>query len=324
MAGANRYCSLPTSASEYDLPSGPIPPSVSTLPPPDQFAFSTTLRKATNPDDPYAAGSSLAGADPSSYPPFASPPRPNGATHKPNASDASYRRATSIDFHHNTANAPSSNSQPRSASAHYTHLTVQQTLEALHCPSLTNGLSPLLVHEARREAGGYNEFAVRAGDDPWRKFLAQFQEPLILLLLGSAAVSLLIGQIDDAVSITIAIIIVISVAFYQEQKSEKSLEALNKLVPHYCHLIRDGVTSSVLANELVPGDVVTFSTGDRIPADVRVAECVSLEVDESTLTGEIKPRRKHAEVVPRPFASNGSGLANSNGSVEGSSVERES
>ncbi|GAC96061.1 hypothetical protein PHSY_003640 [Pseudozyma hubeiensis SY62] len=297
MAAANRYRSVPT--SEYDIQTAPIPPSTSQLPPPDQFAFSTTLRKA-NPDEPYVGAASGHIA----YPPH----RATG--HKPNASDASFRPAASIDLHHSSA--PSSSV---SASAHYTHLSVQQCLESLHCPSLDTGLSPLLVHEARREAGGYNEFAVRAGDEPWKKFLAQFQEPLILLLLGSAAVSLLIGQIDDAVSITIAIVIVISVAFYQEQKSEKSLEALNKLVPHYCHLVRDGVNSSVLANELVPGDVVTFSTGDRIPADVRICECVSLEVDESTLTGEIKPRRKHADIVPRA-----AGETAANGSANGSNA----
>ena len=314
MAGANRYRSLPT--VEYDLHSASLPTSSSQLPPPDQFAFSTTLRKA-NPDDPYAGGS--AGTDHNAYPPFSSPPR---ATHKPNASDASYRQATSIDFQQHASTSSSSRSPTVSASAHYTHLSVQQCLESLHCPSLASGLSPLLVHEARREAGGYNEFAVRAGDDPWKKFLAQFQEPLILLLLGSAAVSLLIGQIDDAVSITIAIIIVISVAFYQEQKSEKSLEALNKLVPHYCHLVRDGVTSSVLANELVPGDVVTFSTGDRIPADVRICECVSLEVDESTLTGEIKPRRKHADVVPRGGSAANGNASGTNGHANASSSDQ--
>lgn len=300
MASHNRYRSVP--AEEYDLPTGSIPPASSELPAPNQFAFSTTLRRA-NPDEPYST------TEHSAYPPFSSPPR-----HKPNASDASNRQAASIDFHNSAS--PSFRSSSLSASAHYTHLSVQQCLESLHCPSLESGLSPLLVHEARREAGGYNEFAVRAGDDPWKKFLTQFQEPLILLLLGSAAVSLLIGQIDDAVSITIAIVIVISVAFYQEQKSEKSLEALNKLVPHYCHLVRDGVTSSVLANELVPGDVVTFSTGDRIPADVRICECVSLEIDESTLTGEIKPRRKHADVVPRSSTTlAGNGSANGNGSA---------
>ncbi|PWN51563.1 calcium-transporting P [Violaceomyces palustris] len=225
-----------------------------------QFAFSTSLRKATS-DDPYASGPS--------YP----PPPANG-------------------------HAPLSSTQHQSPSGHYTHLSVFQTLNALRCPSLESGLSARDVPAARTEAGGYNEFAVKGGEEPWRKFLGQFQEPLILLLLGSAGVSLLIGQIDDAVSITVAIVIVISVGFYQEQKSEKSLEALNKLVPHYCHLVRDGVTSTVLANELVPGDVVTFSTGDRIPADLRICQAVSLEIDESTLTGEIKPRRKHSETIP--------------------------
>ncbi|KAI3492973.1 hypothetical protein L1887_42348 [Cichorium endivia] len=172
MVGANPYQTLPT--ADYDLRSAPIPPSASQLPPPDQFAFSTTLRKA-NPDDPYTSAAST-------YPPFASPPRP--ANHKPNASDASQPYATSIEFR-NASSASSSRSAAVSASAHYTHLSVDQCLESLHCPSLESGLTPLLVHEARSEAGGYNEFAVRAGEEPWRKFLAQFQEPLILLLLAA-------------------------------------------------------------------------------------------------------------------------------------------
>jgi Ca2+-transporting ATPase len=58
----------------------------------------------------------------------------------------------------------------------------------------------------------------------------------------------------------------------QEYRSEKSLEALNKLVPHYCHVYRDGRLLTVLAQELVPGDLVQFSTGDRIPADVRLTK----------------------------------------------------
>jgi Ca2+-transporting ATPase len=72
------------------------------------------------------------------------------------------------------------------------------------------------------------------------KFLDQLKQPLNLLLLGSAAVSLLMGQVDDAISIFAAILIVVTVAFVQEYRSEKSLEALNKLVPHYCHAVREG------------------------------------------------------------------------------------
>ncbi|CAO3624168.1 unnamed protein product [Cunninghamella echinulata] len=102
---------------------------------------------------------------------------------------------------------------------------------------------------------------------------------------------------DDAISIAVAIIIVVTVAFVQEYKSEKSLEALNKLVPHHCHLIRDGQLSSVLANVLVPGDLVQFSIGDRIPADCRLVSAVDLEIDESNLTGENKPRRKTTDAI---------------------------
>lgn len=106
------------------------------------------------------------------------------------------------------------------------------------------------------------------------------------------------------------------VAFVQEYKSEKSLEALNKLVPHYCHVIRcvyklppytvdssiyvsnrNGHLTTMLATELVPGDVVRFSTGDRIPADVRLVHAADLELDESSLTGENEPCKKHADVI---------------------------
>ncbi|KAF8736928.1 hypothetical protein AX14_013742 [Amanita brunnescens Koide BX004] len=85
------------------------------------------------------------------------------------------------------------------------------------------------------------------------------------------------------------------VGFVQERRSEKSLEALNKLVPHHCHVIRESDTVHVLANELVPGDIVKFSTGDRIPADIRLITAVDLEIDESSLTGETHARKKDAE-----------------------------
>lgn len=103
------------------------------------------------------------------------------------------------------------------------------------------------------------------------------------------------GNIDDAVSITVAVLIVLTVGFVQEQRSEKGLEALNKLVPHHCHLLRDGKQLHLLANELIPGDIITFATGDRISADVRILAAVDLEVDESSLTGETDARIKRVE-----------------------------
>lgn len=76
------------------------------------------------------------------------------------------------------------------------------------------------------------------------------------------------------------------------------MESLNKLVPHHCHIIRDGQQYHLLANELVPGDVVKFSVGDRVPADIRLVSAVDLEIDESNLTGETRPARKNTEPVP--------------------------
>lgn len=141
------------------------------------------------------------------------------------------------------------------------------------------------------------------------KFLGQITDsPLILLLLGSAVVSVLVGNTDDAVSITLAIFIVLLVGFVQERRSEKSLESLSGLVPHAAEVIRSpplqysesfnpqilGASQRILANELVPGDLVTFSTGSRIPADVRIVHSVDLTIDESSLTGEGKPKEKSA------------------------------
>lgn len=119
-----------------------------------------------------------------------------------------------------------------------------------------------------------------------------------MLLLGSAAVSLVMGNADDAISIALAIIIVVTVGFVQEYKSEKSLEALNKLVPNYAHLTRGpNNTHTVLATNLVPGDLVHFDVGDRIPADIRLTESVNLEIDESNLTGETEPVFKHSDAI---------------------------
>lgn len=144
------------------------------------------------------------------------------------------------------------------------------------------------------------------------------------------------GNLDDAVSIAIAVTIVVTVGFVQEYRSEKSLEALNKLVPHYAHLIRgaarskssmdhealdlqngqgiamnrlgdskvfgtaSGVTpSTTTANQLVQGDLIIFSTGDRIPADLRITKAVDLSIDESNLTGENEPAIKSVVAINR-------------------------
>ncbi|KAF9529770.1 hypothetical protein CPB83DRAFT_875437 [Crepidotus variabilis] len=177
-------------------------------------------------------------------------------------------------------------------SAKFAHYSVEDTID-YYRTSGTNGLLHTDI-DTLREKFGYNEFSVETPEPLWLKFAKTiYESPLILLLCGSATISAIMGNVSDAISITVAVLIVLTVGFVQEQRSEQSLEALNKLVPHHCHVIREGETVHVLANELVPGDLVSFSTGDRIPADVRLIDTVDLEVDESSLTGETEARKKN-------------------------------
>ena len=147
--------------------------------------------------------------------------------------------------------------------------------------------------DSRLRFVGYNEFEGKKEEPVWEKYLEQFKNPLILLLLGSALVSVCMGQFDDACSIAIAVLIVVTVAFVQEYRSEKSLEELNKLVPPGCSCMRNGHVETFLARNLVPGDVVLLSTGDRVPADLRLTQVSDLAIDESSFTGETEPVVKH-------------------------------
>ncbi|KAJ5545152.1 hypothetical protein N7535_006460 [Penicillium sp. DV-2018c] len=224
-------------------------------------------------------------------------------------------------------NAPSSTS-----TATYSWLEPHETAERLRT-SLLHGLTPAEA-EVRLARDGPNELPHEEPEPLWLRFLKQFKESLILLLLGSAGISFIMGNYDDALSITLAVTIVVTVGFVQEYRSEKSLEALSRLVPHYAHLIRhvpntsiaaenggtppldSGVemeeirsrspgsasaavkaSSTVPANELVPGDLVLFTTGDRIPADIRITAATDLSIDESNLTGENEPVAKYAEAL---------------------------
>jgi len=149
----------------------------------------------------------------------------------------------------------------------------------------------------RRKYYGHNDFEVDDDEPMWKKYLGQFKEPMILLLLASALISLLMKQYDDALSITIAIIIVVTVAFIQENRAEKEIEALKKLVPPKCVCIREGKTQQIFAKDLVPGDLCMLDIGDRVPADLRLIEANDVSLDESSFTGETKPSVKTIEPI---------------------------
>lgn len=209
----------------------------------------------------------------------------------------------------------------------YSLLTLDETQHHLKS-SLTRGLSPSEA-ETRLLQYGPNELPHEEPEPLWLRFLNQFKETLILLLLASAVMSFFMGNLDDAISITIAVTIVVTVGFVQEYRSEKSLESLSKLVPHYAHLIRgspdnrrrnegsemesilvgpdisnlETASITVPARQLVQGDLVIFSTGDRIPADIRITRASDLSIDESNLTGENEPALKQSSVLERETAS---------------------
>ena len=149
----------------------------------------------------------------------------------------------------------------------------------------------------RQKFYGHNDFDVDDEEPMWKKYLGQFKEPMILLLLASALISLLMRQFDDAISITVAIIIVVTVAFIQENRAEKEIEALKRLVPPKCTCIRGGKCHQIYAKDLVPGDLCILDIGDRVPADLRLTECNSMSVDESSFTGETKPSMKTVEPI---------------------------
>ncbi|CAH7684959.1 E1-E2 ATPase-domain-containing protein [Phakopsora pachyrhizi] len=142
-------------------------------------------------------------------------------------------------------------------------------------------MTSLLVHQFI--VGIYWSLGLKETEESiLKKFLAQFYEsPLKLPLLGSAAVIVLARNMDDAICITAAILIVVVVCFVQKQRSEKSLNALNKL--------------NFLAKILVPGDLVAFSVGNQIPANIRPMRANNLEIDKSPMTGETKPIKKQTE-----------------------------
>ncbi len=123
-------------------------------------------------------------------------------------------------------------------------------------------------------------------------FVHQFTSPLIYVLLGAIAVTLILGDLLDAAVIGGAVGINTILGFIQEYKAETTLAALKKILTPKAKVIRDGETAMIPASELVPGDTVILSPGDHVPADGRVVEAVSLFINEAMITGESLPVEK--------------------------------
>lgn len=164
-----------------------------------------------------------------------------------------------------------------------------------------NGLSSNQVQENMKKYG-LNELQEKKKDSLLKKFLEQFKDFSIIVLIIAAIVSGVVGVAQgegftDTIIILIVVILNAVIGVAQESKAEKSLEALKKLSSHASKVIRNGKEQVIPARELVPGDLVIIETGDYIAADLRIIEAVNLKSQEASLTGESVPVEKITEKI---------------------------
>jgi len=177
------------------------------------------------------------------------------------------------------------------------HLPVEEVLDLLQVDP-AKGLGPLQA-ERRRAQFGPNRLTTRKGKSALTRFLLQFHQPLVYILLISAVVTIGLGEWVDA-SVILGVVLVNAVVGYiQEAKAISALEALATSMVTEAVVRRDGEVVRLPAEDLVPGDVVILRSGDKVPADLRLVEVKDLRVDESALTGESVAVGKQVDALPR-------------------------
>ena len=155
----------------------------------------------------------------------------------------------------------------------------------------TDGLNESAIKSARQKYGT-NALKKAHSINVFKILFSQFKSPLVLILIVASAISYYLGQFRDG-SILLAIVVLNAlIGFYQEWKSENILASLRSLVVNKCNVIRNGKLIEILAEELVPGDIVKLSEGDGIPADIRLIASNSYSANEFILTGESLPANK--------------------------------
>ena len=179
------------------------------------------------------------------------------------------------------------------------HKSVEETKEYFKVDE--NGLTSEKVSENRAKYGT-NELQAKKKKSTFVKFLEQFKDFMIIVLIIAAIISGVVGYIEgegitDSIIILIVVVLNAVIGVIQENKAEKSLEALQKLSAHVSKVIRNGKMEVIPAKELVPGDIVVLDTGDYVPADLRIIEAVNLKSQEASLTGESVPVDKKTEKI---------------------------
>jgi len=152
--------------------------------------------------------------------------------------------------------------------------------------------------EKRLDKYGKNELKEEEKTSVVKLFLSQFKSFLIIILIAAALVSAFLGEFVDAFVILFTVILAGVLGFVQEYRAEESIKLLKSLTSPEALVVRDGKEVKVLSSLLVPGDILLLQAGDRIPADARLLEALSLQIDESSLTGESVPVEKSTAIFP--------------------------
>ena len=181
-------------------------------------------------------------------------------------------------------------------------VTVNQTVEAgpspWHAMEARSVLSELRANAAglsaeeaaqRLAEHGPNRLPRAAGRGPVVRFLQQFNNLLIYVLLAAALVSVLLDHAVDAAVILAVVLLNAIIGFIQEGRAEQALAAISSMIDPHCAVLRDGHRITIAADEVVPGDIVLIEAGDRVPADLRLLRARNLKIDEAILTGESVP-----------------------------------
>jgi Ca2+-transporting ATPase len=178
-------------------------------------------------------------------------------------------------------------------------LTVEESFSKLG--SSNRGLSSVEA-STKLQTHGANELEEERKAGKLALLLEKIKNPIVIVLIFAAVISLAIEHYYDALVILVVIIFDMIIGFIQEYKAEAALQSLKTLTAPEAEVIRDGTEMRVKAKEIVPGDVILLEAGDKIPADARLLEGVNLETDESMLTGESTPVRKSIEALPEELS----------------------
>ena len=152
--------------------------------------------------------------------------------------------------------------------------------------------------EGRLRRDGPNRLTARRGTPVWLKFVEQFVQPLVIVLIAAAAVSAMLGHTTDALVILAVVLVNSTIGFLQEYRAEQAIAALDALVLTEATVLREGEQHRVPSDQLVVGDVVSVASGDSVPADLRLIAARDLQVEEAALTGESLPVSKKSESLP--------------------------